>query len=243
MRFSHRMLPIVASLALLLSPAPARAATGPAGHWEGKIQIPDHELSFTVDLDQGSKGEWIGSLSITGPGSVEVPLIKIVVSGTSVQFVARLPGETFFTGTLSSDASTLAGKASNAEGAVPFQLARNGDANVKVPPPSSVLSKDFEGTWEGAVESDGKVRRIVLKLSPAPDGTATALLISVDKGNLEIPVTTVTLQGKQLELDARAVGGRYRGTLGANGDIAGEWSENTIHLPLTFKRADSKYWE
>lgn len=237
MRLSHRMLPVVAWLALVLSPMPARAATGPAGHWEGKIQIPDHELSFTVDLDQGSKGEWIGSLSITGSGSVDVPLIKIVVSGTAVQFMANLPGETSFTGTLSSDASSLAGKASNAEGAVPFQLARNGEANVKVPPPSSVLSKEFEGTWEGVVESDGKVRRIVLKLSPAPDGTATATLISVDKGNLEIPVTAVRLQGKQLELLARAVGGTYRGTLGPSGEIAGEWIEPTARLPLTFKRA------
>ena len=240
MRLSHRMLPVVAGLALLLSPMSARAATGPAGHWEGKIQIPDHELSFTVDLDQGSKGEWRGSLSITGSGTGDVPLLKIVVSGTSVQFMANLPGETFFTGTLSPGANSLSGKASNAEGGVPFQLTRNGDANVKVPPPSSVLSKDFEGTWEGAVESDGKVRRIVLKLSPAPDGTATAMLISVDKGNLEIPVTTVTVRGKQLELDARFVGGMYRGTLGAGGEIAGEWSEKTSHLPLTFKRAAAK---
>ncbi len=237
MRLSHRMLPVVAGLALLLSPMPVRAATGAAGHWEGKIEIPDHELSFAVDLDRGPKGEWIGSLSITGTSTVDVPLLKIVVSETAVQFTANLPGETSFTGTLSSVAASLTGKASNAEGAVPFQLARNGDANVKVPPPSSVLSKDFEGTWEGAVESDGKVRRIVLKLAPAPDGTATATLISVDKGNLEIPVTAVTLQGPQLELLARAVGGTYRGTLGSSGEIAGEWIEPAARLPLTFKRA------
>lgn len=237
MRGFHRMLPVVAGLVFLVSPAPARAATGAAGHWEGKIQIPDHELSFVVDLDKGSKGEWIGSLSITGTASVDVPLIKIVVSATDVQFAANLPGETSFSGTLSADAASLSGKAANAEGAVPFQLARTGDASVKVPPPSSLLSKDFEGTWEGSLESDGKVRRIVLKLSPAPDGTATATLVSVDKGNLEIPVTTVTLRDRQLELDVRAAGGTYRGTLGAGGNIAGEWSEKTSRLPLTFKRS------
>ena len=27
----------------------------------------------------------------------------------------------------------------------------------------------------------------------------------------------------------------YRGTLGATGEIAGEWSEGPNHLPLTFK--------
>ena len=86
-------------------------------------------------------------------------------------------------------------------------LARTGDADVKLPPASSPLSKEFEGAWEGAVVTDGSTRRIVLKLSAAPDGTAKGLLISVDKGNLEIPVTTVTLKGNQLELDVRVVGG------------------------------------
>ena len=121
MRLCHRMLPVAAWLVLSLSAVPARAATGAAGHWEGKIQIPEHELGFTVDLDQGSKGEWIGSLSITGTSSVDVPLIKIIVTGTAVEFVANLPGETSFAGTLSSDAKSLTGKAANAEGAVPFR--------------------------------------------------------------------------------------------------------------------------
>jgi hypothetical protein len=48
------------------------------------------------------------------------------------------------------------------------------------------------------------------------------------------------VQGKQLELQARAVGGTYRGTLGASREIVGEWIEPSARLPLTFKRADSK---
>jgi hypothetical protein len=240
MRRSHRMLPVAACLALLMSAVPARAATGVAGHWEGRIQIPDHELSFSVDLDQGPKGEWIGSLSITGTASVDVPLIKITVSGGSIQFAANLPGETAFAGTISADAASIAGKASNAEGGVPFQLARAGAPNVKVPPPSSLLPRDLEGTWEGSIASDGKVRRIALKLAASADGTARATLISVDKGNLEIPVTTVTVEGKQLELQARAVGGTYRGTLAASGEIVGEWIEPSARVPLTFKRGDAK---
>src|SRR5258708_36399240 len=236
MCLSHRILPVAVLLTIFAAAPAAQAAAGLIGHWEGKIQIPDHEMTFTVDLDQGSKGEWIGSLSIAGSTSVDVPLIKITVSGAAVQFVANLPGETSFVGTLSSDSRSLAGIASNAEGGVPFTLARSGEANVKVPPPSSTLSKDFEGTWQGAIESDGKTRRVALTLSAAPDGTARGALVSLDKGNLEIPVTTVTLQGKQLELQARAVGGTYRGTLGASGEIAGEWTEPAVRLPLTFKR-------
>ena len=165
-----------------------------------------------------------------------MPLTDISVKDATVRFTASLPATTSFEGTLSADANSLTGKVSNAEGGVPFELARSGEANVKLPPASSALSKDFEGTWDGSAAADGNTRRIVLRMTPAPDGTARAVLISVDKGNTEIPVTTVTLKGHQLELEARAVGGAYRGTLGANGEIAGEWMEKTVRVPLTFKR-------
>jgi hypothetical protein len=234
MRLSHLML-LLATLLAAFAPAPrGQAVAVPTGHWEGKIQIPEREMAFAVDLAPGAAGAWTGSLSVHG---MDVPLTNISVKDGTVQFTAALPGTTSFEGTLSADAATLKGKVSNVEGAVPFELARKGEASVKLPPASSVLSKDFEGTWEGSVERDGKIMRLVLKLSAAPDGTARGLLVSVDKGNIEIPVTTVTIDARQLHLDVRAVAGSYRGTLDAGGTIAGEWAEKVFSLPLTFKRA------
>ena len=236
MRLSPWMLLLAVSL-VFFAPLPRLlAAPGLAGHWEGKIQIPEKALGFAVDLALGPTGAWIGSLTIKGATAVDVPLTDISVQDGSVRFTASLPGTTSFEGSLSADANSLTGKVSNAEGGVPFELARSGEANVKLPPASSPLSKEFEGTWEGAVAADGGTRRIVLKMSAAPDGTARAVLISVDKGNTEIPVTTVTLKSNELVLEARAVSGTFRGTLGANGEIAGEWIEKTARLPLTFKR-------
>jgi hypothetical protein len=235
MRLSCRMLPVAAFVAFSLASSPARAATGAAGHWEGKIRIPDHELSFTVDLSPGTTGGWIGSLTIAGSASVDVPLLKITVNGAGVQFSAALPGDTFFEGTLSTDARSLTGQASTLEGSAPFELARNGEAKVKAPPPSSPLSTGFGGTWLGTLEADGKARRIQLTMTSAADGTAQAALVSLDKGNLTVPVTTVTLQGERIELEARSISGRYRGTLSPSGEITGEWTEPSLHLPLTFR--------
>ena len=65
---------------------------------------------------------------------------------------------------------------------------------------------------------------------------AAALLTSLDQGNMEIPVTSVTIEGQQLDIEARAISGIYRGTLGASGDIAGEWQEGSERLPLILKR-------
>ena len=240
MRLSHLML-LLASLLATFAPGPrAQAAAGPSGHWEGKIQLPEREMAFAVDLAKGPSGGWIGSLSVAGTTSIDVPLENITISDASVKFTAALPGATTFEGTLSADAATLAGKVANHEGAVPFQLARNGEAKVKIPPPSSVLAKEFEGRWEGVVEAGGRAMRMVLKMIAAPDGTARATVINLDKGNVDIPASTVTIQGKQLDLEIRAAGATYRGTLGPSGEIAGELTQQTVKLPLTFKRADPK---
>ncbi|HEY1336564.1 MAG TPA: hypothetical protein VGF59_03600 [Bryobacteraceae bacterium] len=214
----------------------AYAAPDAAGHWEGKIQIPEHELGIAVDLAKDAKGAWIGSMTVVGSSSVDVPLGNLAVDGASVRFTATLPENASFEGNLSADGNTLAGSAANKEDKAPFQLTRSGAANVKVPPPSSMLAKEFAGPWEGAVETNGQVRRIALTLSAAPDGTAVATLISLNR-NLQIPVTTVTIHGQELQLESRAISGTYRGTLGASGEIAGEWSERTNRFPLTFKRA------
>ncbi len=233
---------VLLTAGLIVLGAVGRAQTAPkaTGHWQGKIEIPDHELAITVDIARSPKGVWIGSMSVLGATAVDVPLSSITVEDTAVRFTASLPEHVSFDGHLSADASSLSGTAANAAGEAPFQLTRDGEANVKVPPPSSALSKEFEGTWEGTLDSGGKVRRIGLKLSPAADGTATAILIAVEQGNLEIPVTTVTIKDKQLQLEARAVSGTYRGTLGASGDIAGEWAQGRNRLPLTFKRVPSE---
>ena len=232
-----RLVCIGTCVASLSAVGGAQQAPRATGHWEGKIQMGNRDLGLTLDLARRPTGKWIGSVSIPPSTAIDVPLTTITVEDTTVRFTASLPGRTSFEGVLSGDANSLSGTVSNVQGAVPFQLARAGEANVKVPPPSSALSKEFEGTWDGYLDVGGKAIHIALKLSPAPDGTAMATLITVDQGNQEIPITTVTLQNKQVHLEARAVSGTYDGTLGASGEIAGEWTQGPSRLPLTFKHA------
>jgi len=223
-------------MALACMVGAAEEPQGATGHWEGKLQMPNRELGMAVDLARDAKGVWIGSMSLAGTSAKDVPLRSLKVVATTVQFTADLPDSAAFEGSLSEDQNGLSGKASNALGAVPFQLTRQGAANVSVPPPNSVLSKELVGVWEGTLIAGGKTLRIRLKLAPATDGLATAVLTSVDQGNTEIPVTSVTIQGQQLQVESRAVSGKYRGTLGAGGEITGEWSQGSERLPLMLKR-------
>ena len=213
----------------------AAVAQTAAGHWQGKILIPEHEVAITVDLAPTAKGAWTGSMSVLGSSSTDVPLQNLSVEGTAVRFTAGLPDRASFEGRLSGDAATIAGKARSAAGEAEFQVTRSGEAQVKLPPPSSPLPKTFEGTWQGVLESNGRKRNVAVKFAPAADGTATALLIAND-GKLEIPASTVTIAGNDLRIEVRSVSGNYHGTLGDSGEITGEWSEGANHSALTFKR-------
>jgi hypothetical protein len=210
------------------------------GHWEGKIQISERDLSIAVDLSRNSAGVWIGSMSLMGTSSIDVPLTGVAVNGTAVRFTADVPTQASFAGNLSADSRSLSGSASNVEGSAPFQLTRIGEANVKVPQPSSSLPKDFDGTWEGALESGGKVKKVSLQMVRTSDGLAAATLIAVDSGNMKIPVTTVTIHEGQLKLEVRAVSGTYHGRIGSDGEIVGQWSEGRETLPLTFRRVSNQ---
>jgi hypothetical protein len=226
----------LAALLLVTVPLGVHAPAGLAGHWEGHIDIPEHELGMTLDIAKNARGAWEGSITILLSSSVDVPLDDIVADGPTVRFTAALPQKTTFEATLSPDASRVSGMVSNMDGRVPFSVERKGEPGVKLPPPSSTLTKAFEGRWEGTLESGGRTRHVVLTLCGAADGTAVGMLVSVEKG-LEIPVTTVTITGNELSLESRAVSGTFRGTLAAGERIAGEWIERDVRLPLTFRRA------
>lgn len=233
----HRWTVFIAILVISSGAAWAQTGSKLSGHWDGKIEIPERPLPFTIDLARNAKGAWIGSMSITGSTLADLPLTDIAVTDTTVKFSARVPQPATFDGKLSEDGKTVSGTAASANGSVPFQLTRTGDANVKEPAPSSALTKDFEGAWEGILNTPGQALRIAMKLTPAADGSATAILTSIDQGNMDFQATTVTLKGKEIQIEVRVVSGSYHGTLGSSGEIAGEWTQGGGTLPLTFKRA------
>jgi len=188
----------------------AAAGWAQAGHWEGKVKMGENkELPLAVDLANDAAGGWIGSMSIHGSTSRDVP-IKVSVTGTTVQFAADLPQRTTFEGKLAADGASIAGTAKNADGETTFQLTRSGEANVKTVTPSTAVAREFEGEWEATVDSGGRVRKVGLRLANGPDGKGTAVLIAGEQ-RMEIPASTVIQNGKDLSLEVRAVSGSFRG--------------------------------
>ncbi len=225
-------------LAALLSVGACLAAAqekpGFSGHWEGVAKVPNQESKFTVDLAKNEKGVWSGSFAMGAAKGI--PLSDIVPTDKSITFRIPVPNGPVFEGKLAEDGSTITGESKQGGATVPFELKRVGDAKVDVPPKSSQLAQNLEGSWEGTLTTPGGTLRLVLKLSRAADGTASGILDSLDQ-NVSLPVDTITLDGANLSFELRVVNGTFTGKFNdAMTEVVGEWGQAGTKFPLTLKK-------
>ena len=225
----------VAALAVSSGVAFAQTPAGPSGHWGGAIQVPGQELKIEIDLLPAGE-KWEGTISIPAQGLKGFPLTAITVQGDAVGFaMSGIPGEPRFKGTLSKDGKTLSGDFSQGGGTVPFAVTRTGEGKIERPPKSTPITKDLEGSWDGTLDIDGKTLRLILKLSNQSGGAATGTLISVDQGNVELPIASIVQTGAHVKLILPVVVGTYEGDL-KDAQLTGTWTQGPRSWPLVFKR-------
>jgi hypothetical protein len=226
-----------AAVCLWIACAGAASAQNDArGHWTGNVDSQAGAIAVEVDLDKSASG-WIGSLSIPAMGASGIPLDPITFADGKVSFSMKGPaGSPGFSGTLSADGKTLDGSLSMGPQPVPLKLTRTGEPKVEVPKPSPPVTAEFLGTWEGAINFGGQLR-LTLTISNGTAG-AEAVIVSLDQGNANIPVTTITQKGTKLSLEVKAVGGGYEGEMNKEGtQINGTWSQLGQSTALVLKKA------
>ncbi len=175
--------------ALLVLPRPsllAQTAVDPSGHWQGTIQTPGTAVDFEVDLAKSGNGELAGTLSIPAQRIKGLPLDKVAVKGTSVNFQVR--ADQPFSGVLSADGISMAGDLFVNAATFAFSMTRVGEARVEAPAKSAPITKELGGTWNGTLEVAGMQVRLELTMSNQPDGTATGRIVNLDEGGLQVPV-------------------------------------------------------
>lgn len=237
--------------ALLLSSTPlvhAGTTPDPSGHWEGTISAPMGEVRIEVDLAKNAKGELTGTFSrpaqeLEGraiPKLKGLPLSNVAVKGRAVTFeIKATVGGGTFQGTLLPDGKSMSGDFASQGGTPPFHLTRTGGARIEAPPKSPRISKEMEGTWNGAVEVEGKQLRLVLKMSNQRDGRSMGSLASIDEGGTEFPVAIIQ-KAANLTFEVKVTGGSYVGALNSTGtELVGTYTTQGVVLPLTFRHASA----
>jgi hypothetical protein len=232
----RRLIRRVIAAAVFLAAAVALPAQALKGHWSGSIDAPQGSLGVEVDLDN-TAGGWVGSISIPMQGTSGLPLDRITFSGGKCSFhIKGGPADPTFSGTLSADGKTMSGDFSQGGGSMSFKLSRTGEAKVETIKASPSVSAAFVGSWEGTLEV-GQSLRLVLKISNEQDG-AHAVLVSVDQGNAEIPVTSLEQKGTHLTIEATAIHGSYEADINKDGtELNGTWSQGGGSAPLVLKKS------
>lgn len=233
--YTGRMKCTVAGLAWLTCAGALSAQSDMRGHWSGSITMPQGSLGMEVDLDKTASG-WIGSISIPMQGISGIPLEQISFANRQGSFHLKgAPGDPSFSGTLSADGKTLDGNFSSGPTSLPLKLTLTGEAKVEVPKASSAVAATFVGSWEGTIPS-GPGLRVVVTIANGKDG-AEAKMVSVDQGNAQIPVTSITQSGSKLSLKVNLVGGGYEGEINAAGtELTGTWTQMGNGVPLQLKK-------
>jgi fermentation-respiration switch protein FrsA (DUF1100 family) len=99
-------------------------------------------------------------------------------------------------------------------------------------PPQSVAGK-----WLGIIKALGMELRIAFEISETNEGGYSAVLHSIDQGAMNIPMSTVTLNGDSLRLELKSVFA-YEGRLQSDANtINGNWVQGDL-TPLVMKRVD-----
>jgi hypothetical protein len=224
----------VAAVVFAAGIAQAQTPT-PAGHWVGTMSVQGKDLGLTMDIAKGDTG-WRGEAGIVEMNATGLELSPITVNGESVTFVMKgIPGDPTFKGTLSKDGKTMSGDFTQGPVSGTFSLGLKGDAKLTPAVKNAAIAKEFEGSWEGAIDAGGTTLRLILKLANE-NGTARGSLVSVDQGNIEIPLREISQTGTKLTVTVPTVGGKYDAEL-KEGQLVGTWAQGPGTLPLTMKRA------
>ncbi len=93
------------------------------------------------------------------------------------------------------------------------------------------------GKWLGIIEAPGQDLRIAFEISEAKEGGYAAVVHSIDQGAMDIPMTSVTVNGDSLRLELKSAFA-YEGKLQPDGNtIEGNWIQGGS-TPLVMKRVD-----
>ncbi len=93
--------------------------------------------------------------------------------------------------------------------------------------------------WQGSLDTDGKLLRVVFKISGRHPLTAT--MDSLDQNLRDIPVDEVTFDGESLHIEIKSMDVVFHGkVIGEGLVVEGEWKQDKMTIPLVLNRISSK---
>jgi len=233
--------PDLAAQASTQTPAspPAHAQTL-EGTWTGSLQAGDavlHLVLHVTKTEYGSPAATLDSLD-QGVYGIEVGSLKFRDKYGDTAFKFEIPSvNASFQGEISADHHSIEGTWS--QGGANLSLTFHRQPRVALSRAPSGAVATAEGTWQGALETNGMRYRLQLRISHDSQGQLFATMDSIDQGINGFRASQVIQSGSAVHLELPAVRGGFDGTLNSiKNTISGTWRQNGNPSDLTFKRSD-----
>lgn len=95
----------------------------------------------------------------------------------------------------------------------------------------------LEGHWAGTLKVGVIELRLALRFTKDSKGALKGVMDSIDQGAKDIPIESITVSDRKVELDLKKIGGKFTGELSKDGaELSGEWLQGGTKFPLAFKR-------
>jgi uncharacterized protein len=215
--------------------APSRGQTLD-GIWSGTLQAADTALHFVLHLTSDDHGSFVVTLDSLDQGVYGIEARIQQPSGSTLKFAIQSVNASY-EGEVSADRRTIEGTWLQGGASLPLSFHRQPHMSASRNPQGAVATS--EGTWQGALETNGMRYRLQLRISHDLQGKLAASMDSIDQGINGFRATQVTQSQSAVHLDLPAVRGVYDGNLnGANNVLSGTWRQGADSSTLTFKRSD-----
>ncbi|MFO1013894.1 MAG: alpha/beta fold hydrolase [Caulobacteraceae bacterium] len=224
-----RLLTLLAGLVAIVTLTAATPAPDPVGVWHGVMTLPGRgDFHMVVKITQ-TGGTLAGTVESPDVTSQSQTLTNIAVSGDTLTFQAPVINARY------------AGKWNAAEGRWDGQWTQGISLALdleKGPLPPRPTVAGLDGDWDGTLAGGPVTLRLVLHVRTTVEAGTVATLDSVDQLANGIAISSISRNGEEVSFESRTIGGRFRGTLSADGKtLTGAWSQGAPS-PLSFTRRD-----
>jgi uncharacterized protein len=231
----------------LASQAPTQTPASPQLHaqtlegtWTGSLQAGDAVLHLVLHVSKTEYGSPAATLDSLDQGvyGIEVGSLRYGDKVGDTAFNFEIPSvNASFQGEISADHHSIEGTWSQGGANLPQTFHRQPRVALSRTPSGAVATA--EGTWQGALETNGMRYRLQLRISHDSQGQLIATMDSIDQGINGFRASQVIQSGSAVHLELPAVRGGFDGTLNSiRNTISGTWRQNGNPSDLTFKRSD-----
>jgi uncharacterized protein len=206
------------------------------GDWTGSLQAGDVVLHFVLHISNNEYGSLAATLDSLDQGVYGIEAGSLRETPSTLEF--EIPSvNASYQGEISADHHAIEGTWSQGGATLPLIFRRRPRIAISRTPPGAVAT--VEGTWQGALDTNGMRYRLQLRISHDAQGQLIASMDSIDQGINGFRASKVTQSDSAVHLELPAIRGIYDGTLNTvRNTMSGTWQQGDNPTPLTFKRSD-----